>query len=102
MKSVFNEVCGFNELDLPCAFSGVEFCLKVERLGYRNLWTPYAELYLNVDDSCDAESARGDVGDFDQEVSNMKHVWGESSIPDPFYDANLTLVEEDFSIGIRG
>ena len=27
------------------AFDDVDFCLKVRDAGYRNVWTPYAELY---------------------------------------------------------
>ena len=27
------------------AFNDVDFCLKVRDAGYRNVWTPYAELY---------------------------------------------------------
>ena len=27
------------------AFNDVDFCLRVKELGYRNLWTPQAELF---------------------------------------------------------
>jgi GT2 family glycosyltransferase len=43
-KEVYQEVCGLNER-LTVAFNDVDFCLKVREAGYRNLWTPYAELY---------------------------------------------------------
>ena len=44
-KEIFKEVEGLNETDLAVAFNDVDFCLKVLAAGYRNLWTPYAELY---------------------------------------------------------
>jgi hypothetical protein len=34
-----------NEKDLPVAFNDVDFCLKLKEKGYRNVWTPHAELY---------------------------------------------------------
>jgi len=36
---------GLNEKDLAIAFNDVDFCLKVREAGYRNIFTPYAELY---------------------------------------------------------
>ncbi len=44
-KAVFEEVGGLNEEHLAIAFNDVDLCLKVREAGYRNLWTPYAELY---------------------------------------------------------
>ncbi|HHQ4887586.1 TPA: glycosyltransferase family 2 protein, partial [Aeromonas veronii] len=42
-KSVYDEVGGM-ETSLSVAFNDVDFCLKVLDAGYRNLWTPFAEL----------------------------------------------------------
>ncbi|WP_404840878.1 glycosyltransferase [Alkalilimnicola ehrlichii] len=44
-KEVYRQVGGLNEAALPIAFNDVDFCLKVRQAGYRNLWTPHAELY---------------------------------------------------------
>jgi O-antigen biosynthesis protein len=42
-RSVWNEVNGFDE-SLRVAFNDVDFCLRVMRAGYRNVYTPLAEL----------------------------------------------------------
>lgn len=39
------EVGGFNEANLPVTFNDVDLCLKLRERGYRNVWTPFAELY---------------------------------------------------------
>ncbi|HEA1146475.1 TPA: glycosyltransferase family 2 protein, partial [Escherichia coli] len=44
-KNIYEEVAGLDEENLHVAFNDVDFCLKVREAGYRNLWTPYAELY---------------------------------------------------------
>ena len=44
-KSVFDEVGGLDERNLPVAFNDVDFCLRVRAKGYRNVWTPHAELF---------------------------------------------------------
>lgn len=41
---VFNEVGGLN-MELPNSFNDVDFGLKLRHLGYRIIWTPFAELY---------------------------------------------------------
>jgi hypothetical protein len=42
-KSIYDEVHGLDET-LAVAFNDVDFCLRVHEAGYRNHWTPYAEL----------------------------------------------------------
>ena len=36
---------GLDESHLKVAFNDVDFCLRVEKIGYLNFWTPFAELY---------------------------------------------------------
>jgi len=55
-KAVFEEVGGLNEADLAVAFNDVDLCIKVREAGYRNLWTPYAELYHHESVSRGAEA----------------------------------------------
>ncbi len=43
--SVFKELNGFNEQDLPIGFNDVDLCLKSLEAGYINLYTPFAKLY---------------------------------------------------------
>ena len=44
-KELFQRVGGFDEKHLAIAFNDIDLCLKVNALGYRCVWTPYAELY---------------------------------------------------------
>src|SRR5690606_22792957 len=44
-KSIYDEVGGLNETDLQVAYNDVDLCLRVREKGYRNIWTPYADLY---------------------------------------------------------
>jgi GT2 family glycosyltransferase len=97
-KSVFNKVQGLNEKDLTVAFNDVDFCLKVQAAGYRNLWTPYAELYHYESVSRGAEDNPEKVARFNRETDYMKRVWNTDSKADPCYSPNLTLDREDFSI----
>lgn len=95
-KSVYEEVNGLNEDDLTVAFNDVDFCLKVQAAGYRNLWTPYAELYHYESISRGAEDNPEKVARFKKEVDYMQNIWNTDTKADPCYSPNLSLVTEDF------
>lgn len=99
-RDVFDEVNGLNEENLTIAFNDIDFCLKVQQAGYRNLWTPYAELYHHESISRGAEDNPEKIKRFNSEVDYMIDTWNTNERPDSYYNCNLTLVKEDFSIGI--
>lgn len=99
-KEIYEKVGGLNEEHLPVAFNDVDFCLKVKKLGYRNLWTPYAELYHHESVSRGAEDNPEKIARFNSEVSFMMDKWGAELKSDNFYNENLTKVREDFSLAI--
>lgn len=99
-KSIYNEVGGLNESDLRVAFNDVDFCLKVMKLGYRNVWTPYSELYHYESLTRGAEDTPDKVARFNKEVDYMKRKWKKVLMADPFYNQNLSLISEDFSLAL--
>ncbi len=95
-REIFEEVGGFEE-ELAVAFNDVDFCLKVLDKGYRNLWTPYAEAFHYESVSRGAEDSPEKIKRFNKEVEYMKKKW--NLLNDKYYNHNLTLEKEDFSIG---
>jgi glycosyltransferase involved in cell wall biosynthesis len=97
-KSVYEEVGGFNEDDLQIAFNDIDFCLRVREAGYRNIWTPYAELYHHESATRGYEDTPERQARFAKEVQYMKQRWGDTLLNDPAYSPNLTLGHDDFSL----
>lgn len=97
-KSVFNNVDGLNEQDLTIAYNDVDLCLKVREAGYRNLWTPHAELYHHESISRGADDTPKKRARWLSEVAYMRRTWAKQLDNDPAYNPNLTLVHEDFSL----
>jgi glycosyltransferase involved in cell wall biosynthesis len=97
-NEIFLEVGGMNEKDLSVAFNDIDFCLKVRAQGYRNVWTPYAELYHHESLSRGTEDTPEKKARFEREVAYMKDHWGAALLEDPYYNPNLTLDDEDFSL----
>ncbi|MFC4161791.1 glycosyltransferase [Chitinimonas lacunae] len=93
----YEEVGGLDE-GLAVAFNDVDFCLKLDRAGYRNLWTPHAELYHHESLSRGYEDNPEKRARFDAEIAQMQARWGETLLSDPAYNPNLTFVREDFGL----
>ena len=96
-KSIYQEVGGLDEVNLKVAFNDVDFCLRVREAGYRNVWTPYAELYHYESATRGYEDTPEKQLRFRDEALYMKKRWGDSLMNDPAYSPNLTLDREDFS-----
>ncbi|HEX9782886.1 MAG TPA: glycosyltransferase [Opitutaceae bacterium] len=99
-KSIYEQVGGLGEKALAVAFNDVDFCLKVRAAGYRNLWTPSAELYHHESASRGFEDTPEKHDRFRREIETMQQRWGGLLLADPAYNPNLTLDHEDFSISI--
>lgn len=89
-KSIYEEVGGLNEQDLPVAFNDVDLCLKIRECGYRNVWTPFAELYHHESASRGADDSPEKIARFTREIDYMKRTWGTSLMRDPYYNPNLS------------
>jgi len=84
-RAAFDRVGGFDETFLT-DFNDVDYCLRLRELGYRIVYTPYAEL-------CHYEGAT--FGSRERivnpaEVSAFSKRWGRVIENDPFYNPNLT------------
>lgn len=97
-KSIYEEVTGLNENELQVAYNDVDFCLRVREAGYRNIWTPYAELYHHESATRGTEDTPEKQARFEKEKTYMQLRWGNALQNDPAYSPNLTFGDEDFSL----
>lgn len=97
-KAVWDDVGGLDE-DFQVAFNDVDFCMRVRRAGYLNVWTPFAELYHYESKSRGYEDTPEKQKRFEGEVRRFRERWEkELAAGDPYYNPNLTLDREDFSL----
>ncbi len=97
-RELFQRLGGFDADRLPVSFNDVDLCLRVRDAGYRNLWTPAAELYHQESASRGADDSPEKQARFAAEVAWMQKRWGRRLQRDPAYNPNLTLQHEDFSL----
>ena len=99
-RKIFDEVGGFDER-LAHAFNDVDLCLKIRDKGYLIVYTPYAELYHDESVSRGREDTPERKMRFAKEVEIMKNRWNHVlEAGDPYYNPNLTLKRQDFSVRI--
>ena len=96
-KAVFEEVGGFDET-LAVAFNDVDLCLRIQAAGYRNLYTPYAELYHHESASRGYEDTPEKMKRFEKEANILRERWLPVLMNDPHYNPNLTIAGEPFTL----
>lgn len=78
-----------DEASFPVAFNDVDFCLRIASKGYRNLWTPLAELYHHESASRGNEDTPEKQARFRAEVEHLQMRWGKILGCDPAWNPNL-------------
>jgi len=94
--ALYREVGGLDETHLPVAFNDVDFCLRLRRAGYRNVWTPYAQLLHHESATRGDDVAPEKQARLAREAAVMQARWGDLIAHDPAYSPNLTLASENF------
>jgi GT2 family glycosyltransferase len=85
-KSVFEEVGGFDEINLPVAYNDLDFCLKLRQKGYLIVYTPYAELYHHEYMSRGQEDTPEKLARALKELEYIRKTWGKVLENDPYYN----------------
>lgn len=96
-REAFEKAGGLTE-DFAVAFNDIDFCLKVGKLGYRIVFTPFAELTHYESKSRGTEDTAEKQERFRGEVELFLQRWGNFVRKgDPYYNKHYSLKREDFS-----
>ena len=100
-KQYYHEVGGLDEENLGTALNDVDFCLKLREKGYLNIFTPYCEAYHYESVSRGYEDTVEKKARFAREVAYFQKRWAVLLAKgDPYYNPQLTLDREDFSLKV--
>jgi O-antigen biosynthesis protein len=98
-RDAYDEVGGLDE-EFLVAFNDVDFCLKLGRAGYRSVFLPHVVLRHHESRSRGYDTKPGQLARFVRECELMEARWNIAVRPDPYYNQNLSLSSEDFSIAL--
>ncbi|MDL2237770.1 glycosyltransferase [Christensenellaceae bacterium OttesenSCG-928-K19] len=97
-RDVFFAARGFDE-QFTLAYNDVDLCLEIRKLGYRIVWTPFAELYHYESKTRGyEEESQEKIARFNSERRKWLAKWVDTYPSDPLYNRNLTHILEDYSI----
>lgn len=90
-RAVFDSVGGFDAQNLPEALFDADFCLRLRAANLRIVFTPYAEFVQTRKRDLRPESSAA-------EAEFFRRRWQRIMTRDPFYNPNLSLAGETFTI----
>jgi GT2 family glycosyltransferase len=97
-KTKFLKINGFNQQQLAVAYNDIDLCLRLIKAGYRNLWTPHAELYHHESATRSYEDTPEKINRVKSEADYLVNQWPEMIANDPTYNLNLSLTIPNFSL----
>lgn len=96
-KSKYQQVNGLDET-LAVSYNDIDFCLKLRAAGYRNVMVPRARLFHYESKSRGRDDTKTKVAIAVSEAEAIRKRWPQWARRDPYYNPNLTLNAEDFSV----
>lgn len=101
-KSKYQEVNGLNEQHLAIAYNDIDLCLKLLDKGYLNIFTPHSKATHHESISRGYEDTDEKVQRLLREQRYFLATWADFlDAGDPYYNPNLSLKNERFSLKFK-
>ncbi|MDZ7627826.1 MAG: glycosyltransferase [Parvularculaceae bacterium] len=97
-RSDFSAVGGFDEEKLPIAYNDVDLCLKIGKLGRRNIVLPHVNATHHESASRGLDVSAEKLERLLREKNVIRARWVDTLSQDPAYNPNLTDTNDDFSL----
>ena len=99
-KALYEEAGGLDE-SFAVSLNDVDFCLKLRRMGYLNVFTPFAEAYHYESASRGSDMTGEAAARYNAESARFREKWkAELEAGDPYYNPNFSLDKSDFSLRV--
>ena len=99
-KALYEEAGGLDE-SFAVSLNDVDFCLKLRRLGYLNVFPPFAEAYHYESASRGSDMTGEAAARYNAESARFREKWkAELEAGDPYYNPNFSLDKSDFSLRV--
>lgn len=89
-RRLYAELGGLDER-FAVAYNDIDFCLRVTAAGYRNVWTPFAELVHHESATREADTTPEKMTRLAREAALLRERWQEVIASDPCWNPNLSL-----------
>jgi O-antigen biosynthesis protein len=97
-RKLYLKVGGLDGKNLKVAFNDVDFCIRISQLGFRNLYLASVSIFHHESFSRGSDLHGDNKIRFAREIEYMEKKWNSVIKSDPYYNPNLTIMREDFSL----
>lgn len=97
-KDLFLSFAGFDEENLKVAYNDVDLCLKIGKVGYKVIYTPYSKLYHFESKTRERDLSKNEAERYKNECKYMDKKWRYRDYVDPFFHEYLNTKHEKFII----
>ncbi len=102
VKKSLYEAAGGLDTGFAVSLNDVDFCLKLRKMGYLNVWTPFAELYHYESISRGLDTHGEKAERYNKESEVFRNKWKDVlDKGDPYYNVNFSLDRSDFSLKVQ-
>ena len=96
-RARYDQVGGLDE-SFSVSFNDVDFCLKLRKAGYLNVFTPFAELFHYESKTRGMEEGEK-LRRFQNEAALFREKWkAELDAGDPYFNPNFSLDYSDYTV----
>ena len=92
----YEAVGGLDAQNFAIAYNDVDFCLKLERAGWRNVYTPHAGLYHHESKSRGSDFSPQHRERYMRELAVLQERWGTKTFVDPLHSVHLDRYSEAY------
>jgi len=97
-KKLYDDLQGLDE-SFAVALNDVDFCLRLYKQGYLNVWNPYCELYHFESLSRGMDDQGTSAERYNRESEHFRTKWEKFlENGDPYYNPNFSLDRSDYSL----
>ncbi|MDM8553172.1 glycosyltransferase [Desulfococcaceae bacterium HSG7] len=97
-KNLFEQIGGFDEKNFPHTYYDIDFCLRLRKKGYLNIFTPYCEAVFHHPNAGESEKSNEYIKQKQREINFFKERWKDSLAKgDPYYNPNFAFDQADFA-----
>lgn len=95
-KAKFEAVGGLDAQSFAVAYNDVDFCLRLQQAGWRNVYVPHAVLIHHESKSRGKDHAPDQIDRYRGELRRFQERWSVADYKDPVFNPNLDRSNETF------
>ena len=93
-RSLYERLGGLDEQKFKVAYNDIDYCLRVEKMGFDVIWTPEARLYHHESVTRGDDMSEEHIKRYFKELKALQKKWKTKGFVDKYYNKHLRIGDE--------